>query len=420
MNNKFKAILKPHWNFLVEFTKPLRRWFFRLLQSLPVSSQVIGPPKGSYESTWDWIVEQGSGEPMLQETTYIKICPSHQISRSQPKTLEQDIHWKFKQEYRRESPATFVAVVPNGRVWGDSGTVITPDDKVLADVSEEHGRKVPDTHSIFFQSKLPAVYQVDGTVAVLSAAGSGGYFHWMFDVLPRVELIRRSGISLDSIDKFVVNSYQLPFQKETLTTLGIPETKIIESHRYPHVKAARLVVPSLPGNTGNMPYWVCDFLRKEFLTSEVVKKFDRPERIYVSRKDTSHRRIINEASLTDFLSKLGFVHVELASMSMAEKAALFSSAKVVVAPHGAGLSNTVFCKEGTKVIELFSPKWVAACFWALSNQMGLEHYYLLGRGKRPTEYTDPGCILADILVDLDELSNIMKLAGIDRKVLALS
>ncbi len=412
MNKKLKARLKPHWNFLVEFTKPLRRVFFSSLQRLPVSSQVIGPPKGFYESTWDWVVQQGSGEPELQETTYIKIYPNHQICRSQPKTLEQDIHWKFKQEYRRESPAAFVAIVPNGRVWGDSGTVITPDDKVLADVSEEHGRKVPDTHSIFFQSKLPAVHQVDGTVAVLSAAGSGGYFHWMFDVLPRVELIRRSGISLDSIDKFVVNSYQLPFQKETLTTLGIPETKIIESHRYPHVKATRLVVPSLAGNTGNMPSWVGDFLRKEFPSSEAVKRFDRPERIYISRKDTSHRRITNEAEVTDFLSKLGFRSVELASMTMAEKASLFSSAKVVVAPHGAGISNTVFCNPGAKVIEIFSPEWVAACFWAVSNQIGLDYYYLIGKGKRPPEYTDPGRMLEDILVDLDELLNLMKLAGI--------
>jgi hypothetical protein len=411
MNKPLKALLKPYWTSLAKFTRPLRILFFRQLQSLPVSSQVIGPPKGFYETTWGWVVQQGSGEHTLQESTYVKIHPSHQICRSEPKTLDKDVHWKFKQEYQRESPVTFVAVVPNGRIWGNNGTVITPDDKVLEDVSVEHGKTI-ENHSIFFQWKLPPVYQVDGIVAVLSTAGSGGYHHWMFDVLPRVDLIRRSGILINSIDKFIVNKYRFPFQKETLASLGIPATKVIESYRQPHVKASQVVVPSLPGHPGNMPYWVCEFLRKEFLPDKNHDRFDGTERIYLCRANAEHRRIVNNTEVTNFLGRLGFKSVILEEMSIAEQALLLSSAKVILAPHGAGLSNLVFCSPGTKVIEVFSPKYVNVCFWSLSNQMNLEYYYLIGEGQSPPEYVDPHQIKADISVNINSLSNLMKLAGI--------
>ncbi|MBD1921548.1 glycosyltransferase family 61 protein [Microcoleus sp. FACHB-831] len=54
--------------------------------------------------------------------------------------------------------------------------------------------------------------------------------------------------------------------------------------------------------------------------------------------------------MINFLKKFGFEQVTLESLSVSDQAALFSSAQVVIAPHGAGLSNVVFCNRGTKVI----------------------------------------------------------------------
>jgi hypothetical protein len=38
----------------------------------------------------------------------------------------------------------------------------------------------------------------------------------------------------------------------------------------------------------------------------------------------------------------------------------------------------VFCSAGTKVIELFSPNYIRHYFWVISQQLQLEHYYLVG------------------------------------------
>jgi capsular polysaccharide biosynthesis protein len=270
----------------------------------------------------------------------------------------------------------------------------------LADVSVEHGVEIPGTSSIHLQWKLPAVSQVDGTVAVLSTAGSDGYYHWLFDTLPRIEILRRSGIPLDSIDKFIVNSYSLPFQQETLTTLGIPATKIIESCNYPHVKASRLVVPSLPGTLGNMPDWACKFLKQEFLPDRIVERSHKSERLYISRDKAKGRKIVNSHEVTNFLSKLGFKCVVLESLSIAETALLFSAAEVVLAPHGAGLSNLVFCQPGTKVIEFLFHQTMSMFFIGPQQRDESAYYYLLGEGKRPSEYFDPNKVRENILVIL--------------------
>lgn len=420
MNKKVKSVLRPYWSIFKDTIRTVKGLLIKPIQTLPISSEVIGPPKGFYESTQKWLA---TNEPPQNSSqgSYQEIYPVHLIRRAKPGTLDKDVHWKFKIEYEREISSSFIAVIPQGRVWVNKGkivdytAVITADDCLLSELSIEFGR-LPNNHSIFTEWKLPPVHTIKGTAAVLTSAKANIYFHWMTDLLPRIELLRRSGIALDSIDSFIVNSYNSPFQKETLTTLGIPPSKIVESSKNQHIKADKLVAPSLPSLPGNPPLWVCDFLREELLTTvqaeTVLPNVDKPEHIYISRATASYRQVINEAEVADFLSQLGFQTVALESLTVAEQAALFHSAKVIVAPHGAGLTNTVFCQPGTKIIEFFSPKYVNVCYWALANQVNLDYYYLLGEGQSPPEGVDPHLSGEDIFVNVDSLSKVMKAAGV--------
>jgi len=408
MYQYFKVFLRPYWN---KFNKPIAQTFVKVLLKLSKLSKSLGLPQGFYEFTEDWINDSASNKTQLQEN-YKKIHFPHQIIRTEPGRLDKNAHWKFKQEYQRESPETFVVKIPNGRVWGQGGTIITPDDKVLADLSRIYAQSI-NKHPIFCQWKFPKVQCIDGTVAVLSAIAGEGYFHWMCDVLPRLELLRLSNIDFNVIDKFLVNAYQAPFHKETLSTLGIPQSKIIESVKFSHIRATQLVAPSLPGISGNIPKWACDFLRNTFLSGNQKKKSDLPERIYISRTRTNNRKIINEAELVKFLIPYEFKTIFLESMSVAEQALLFSRAKFIISPHGAGLTNLVFCDSGTKVIEIFSPSYVNVCYYSLSNQVNVDYYYLLGEGKKPPDYVDPGLGRANILVSLDSLLNLFKLVGLE-------
>jgi capsular polysaccharide biosynthesis protein len=76
--------------------------------------------------------------------------------------------------------------------------------------------------------------------------------------------------------------------------------------------------------------------------------------IYVARADASRRRLVNERELFESLSPLGFRWDVLAGMTLREQIAVFSRARCVVAPHGAGLANLVFSPPGTRVVEIAS------------------------------------------------------------------
>ena len=113
--------------------------------------------------------------------------------------------------------------------------VITPDNYLLADVSRDYPGFLPGCekhdvrkHSVFKLESFPGLKQIEGSVAVLSGLSGNVYFHWMVDVLPRIELLRLSGRDLAEIDWFLVNSCQHQFQRESLRILGIPEEKVLE------------------------------------------------------------------------------------------------------------------------------------------------------------------------------------------------
>jgi capsular polysaccharide biosynthesis protein len=266
---------------------------------------------------------------------------------------------------------------------------------------------------------LPKLTEIDGTVAILSGLSGHVYFHWLVDILPRWELLRLSGIDLTKIDWFVVNSLRQPFQRETLEYLGIPERKIIESDRHPHIQAQQLVVPSFPGFLGWLSPWALQFLRSQFLgffghgleVSEASHNTSNyPERIYISREKAQYRRVINETEVWETLEKFGFVKIFLESYSVREQIRLFAQAKIIVAAHGSGLTNIIFCQPNTQIMELVSPNYIKHYFWVISQQLGLKHYYLVGEyfACYPLRYImDPNPLTENILVNIDGLKKAL-------------
>ena len=58
--------------------------------------------------------------------------------------------------------------------------------------------------------------------------------------------------------------------------------------------------------------------------------------------------------------------------------AAFTGADEIVAVHGAGLTNLLFCRPGTRVIEIFPENFVKSTYFWLARQLGLEYHYLIG------------------------------------------
>ena len=356
-------------------------------------------------------------------------CMTKLIKHFQPTQIGKNAYrCNLKQPVSVYGGLPFVVTIPEGRSWAapqknswiicDALAVMTPDNYLLGDLSRHYPWMLPECpyqerneHSIYEQENLTPVEKIEGKVALLSSLAGHVYYHWMFDLLPRIELIRRSGIKLGDIDWFVVNSVSKDYQRETLRLLGIPDLKIIESDRHPHIEATELIVPSFPGYMDWVPPGTMQFLRQTFLPKISLAKTNIGKKIYISRAKAKNRQVINEAEVNKLITSQGFKTVFLEEMSVLEQAATFANAEVIIAPHGSGLTNLVFCSPNTKVVELFSPNYLRTDYWMISQHLMLQHYYLVGENfdclpLRNLMYQNS--LTEDIFVNLDSLQLVLQ------------
>lgn len=419
INNLIKDRLRPFWWWLKNLPNVIvlfgARSFVQLFPSTSlIDKDSLYPPSELCRSTTVWMAM--SGEKF--GATFIPFEPARTVTNPLPKSPHTRIRRQFTIDRNYDWPANFVVTIGNGRVWG-AGHIITPDQQLLDDVSYDFRAQrwslYPKTSSVarFWRWQDPAWY--DGEVAVLSTDGADIYYHWLFQLLPRFELIRRAGIRAESIDYFVVNDLSKSFQRESMQALGIDGSKILESSKVPYLKARRLIVPSIALGGGCYPSWMCQFLRSTFLKNPFVESTGTRRRIYISRGLATYRRVLNEGDVVELLGQHGFEVVKLEGLSMSEQAELMASCEAVIAPHGGGLSNLVFCQSGTKVIEIFSPELVAGYFWKLCNELKLDYYYILGEGLHETKddgYQQTWNARADIVVDLSMLQQALEMSGL--------
>lgn len=371
----------------------------------------IRAPKGLCKSTKEWLASTYGQEGLTQR--YNEFFTNDVTILHDSKGIDDRVHKHFRSGEVKAKPV-FVAVLEDARVWEKNGAVITPDNRLLGDVSWDYngGMVFGKHHTVFRKWHQPPLKHFRGTAGLLTFIWSGNYFHWLFDVLPRVHLLRLSGVP---IDKYIVPLDKQAIQDETLNMLGIPKKRRIETDHNFHAKIDRLVVPSFVKSVNDhpseYPLWITEFLRNEFLFGRDVPVSDKYERIYISRAKAWQRRLLNEEQVLQIIRSRGFQIIELEGRPFMEQVQIFASAKIVIAPHGAGLSNLVFSNPGTKVVEMFAPTYVSNYFWHLCNQLQLEHYYLLGeKSVKPHKDWWQGSV--DFDVDLGKLERLLQIAGI--------
>ncbi len=158
---------------------------------------------------------------------------------------------------------------------------------------------------------------------------------------------------------------------------------MIEPARLSHYECEELVVPNLPGPEGRPTPGVVERIGEWVAPWAAVGASARGERIYVSRENARRRRVVNEAELWTQLQTRGFVKVQLEELTWSEQIATFRHAKVIVAPHGAGLANVMFCGGGARVVEFFNRSYVNGLFWRLAALKGLDYRPVVADGDEP-------------------------------------
>lgn len=260
-----------------------------------------------------------------------------------------------------------LAVLPNARMWGYPFFVSTEDRVLLRDVSWDF--------RIFRKAaqEPPVNREFSGKVAILPLHRCRNYFHWLMEVLPRIQMLEEENLW----NKIPVVVPPLSgFFKETLDLLGLKENLRLEFNPdQDHWQFEEAVYPSRLGASRKLPIHAVKFLRDRFVANSNQKK----RRIYYSRQGSSTRRVLNEERLLPLLTKYGFEIFTGISISFADQVTLFSQAEAVVGCHGAGLANLAFCSPRTPVLELMGSRYVNPIMGEICESASLPYSVLVGK-----------------------------------------
>ena len=181
-------------------------------------------------------------------------------------------------------------------------------------------------------------------VIILGSSAADNYYRNLITFLPRIFLISDKNINL-AIHRHSSNKFR-NFLKNILISLGIKLNKFIY-----------LDDDFYLFNNSQIPQFFSKKISIGILNQMLAKKnINQKIRLYVTRKNASYRKIINESNLIDELKTKNFQIIDTENMTINEQINIFSSAEVVISPTGSALANIVFCKEGTKILEIL-PKY---------------------------------------------------------------
>ena len=222
---------------------------------------------------------------------------------------------------------------------------------------------------------------------VISFTGtlSDNKFHWLIDYMPRLKYFYENNLLNDYI--FIINKKNVSFQREYLIKIGIKPENII-NWTNENYKIEELIVPSLPffyyGKSYLTKYEIYSYeslnwFRKIMLEKYAPKLNKDNKRIMITRGSSKKRYIKNISQIKILLKKYNFVFLDLDNYSENEIISLFYNAEIIMAIHGAGLSNIIYSKN-SKIIEIF-PKNMEDqglnVLYQLSMFFNLEHHILV-------------------------------------------
>jgi capsular polysaccharide biosynthesis protein len=246
---------------------------------------------------------------------------------------------------------------------------------------------------------------------LLSGRCSPNYYHWLIEYLGKAHLIVLDqglrGIPL------IVDADMHPQEFESLEAV-LPGWPIIKVTSTELLTVDRLHIPSvgtyLPDNL-NEPQWkggaLCfDMLR--FLRHAVFNSLDitetRPHfrrRVFLARR--TGRNILNSLEIEKLVQKHGIEVVDPTELSFSQQVQLFHDAELLIGAMGAGFTNLIFCRPGTRIITLCSPYTQKFC---VQSNMALfaGADYILVVGEHPSYSEGDEDSVDDVNLFLDSYS----------------
>jgi hypothetical protein len=298
----------------------------------------------------------------------------------------------------------FVSEVANAEIVGSTAIGFDRESNLIAETTNPYNLARGLPIRTLLLKNLPTWRFLEQDTVCSLVCGHRNYYHWLTESLTRIEGLEYYQEHIGRKSALIIDANLSKWQIESLRLLGYEPDDCLRWN-WSKIKVKRLVIPSFR-RKGTISPTTCRWLRDRLVSNLPDLGSKKPlfsSRIYISRAKTAGRRVINEDDVLEALKPFGFVAYTLEEMSFTDQVRLFSQAEIVVAAHGAGLTNIMFA-QNLKVIELFG-SYGDAAYFILSKVLGFD-YGCLWLGDE--EKNLPGEKYNGIVIDIAKLRALVE------------
>ena len=198
-------------------------------------------------------------------------------------------------------------------------------------------------------------------------------WHIWIDVISKFRLIEKRWSTNFAKYVFILSNPSKYFDKVVKEFFS--ELKYMVMPRHETWQFNHIIVPSLSNhNDGITTPHLAPWLRSMRNIIKIIP--ETKKKIFISRENAKNRNIVNQNEL--LMALQGWKTITLENLSIKEQVKTFAEATHIVAPHGAGLINLLWCDPKTKVYELTHRDFLEKKVYpTLSKQLELEHQIIL-------------------------------------------
>lgn len=182
----------------------------------------------------------------------------------------------------------------------------------------------------------------------LGVGGSGNYYHWCLDFLPRLAF---QAFIPDGAERRIIidrnpNAWQAASLRLFMMGLGL-ETIDLFVNPGEWTSYQDCFVP-LPVRQRSVAIWDVVLNRtRAFLPAPSGAK-----RLFIMRTNADKRFPVNQQDVAAVLESMGFLCIDPGTLSFEQQVALCGDAEIIVGCHGAALTNILFAPAGAVLVEL--------------------------------------------------------------------
>lgn len=250
------------------------------------------------------------------------------------------------------------------------------------------------SRSIFLQKEYTSKIKKLDSVFIFNRTNnwSNKFFHFLTDVVLKLQMLDRNY----SNTILLTSELNKNFHTTLVNFLKERQFNIIVAEKGVKYLCSNSLLLSSPADFyGHISIEQLNFLRKLF-NKLPVKKY---KRIYLARKSkidpvskSTQRDLLNKDVLHSFLHKNNFKFVYPDELTIEECSSYIRGADVVISVHGSQLTNIIFAKKDTKIIEILPENYFSkslACYRAISSILNLNYKYINGLTPEKFFYKGP-------------------------------